>query len=180
MSARATTRGFTLIELLIGLAIAVILMLIAVPSFSVYIRDTEIRSASESLLGGLQLARTEALRRNQPVRFAFAGGSAGASWAIVLVRDNSIIQTYSKLDGAEHVAVAATPAAAVSVTFNGLGRIAPPAVGGTPNLRQIDITSPSLTGTRPLRVFVDDAQGLRSCDPSPALAGLTPRDPRAC
>lgn len=180
MISRVAVRGFTLIEFMITFAIAAILLLLAIPSFGIYLRDSEIRSTTESLSTGLQLARTEALRRNLPVRFSLVGGPPNASWMISLVRDDSIIQKYSKLEGAAHVEVVVTPVSAVSVTFNGLGRISPAAVGGNPNLQQIDVTSPSLAGTRPLRVYVDDAQGLRSCDPSPALAALTPKDPRAC
>ena len=62
-------RGFSLIELIIGLVILAILLALAAPSFSAWIRDTKIRTSAESILNGLQLARGEAVRRNEQIRF---------------------------------------------------------------------------------------------------------------
>lgn len=180
MIARAATLGFTLIELMIALVIAALLVMLAVPSFSSYLRDSEIRSTTESVANGLRVARTEALRRNLAVGFTLVGGPGSASWTVNQVSDNSLIQTYSKQEGGNHTAVTIQPATAISVIFNGLGRIAPAAAGATPNLQQLDIGSILAPDARSLRIYVDDAHGLRMCDPSPALATLVPPDPRAC
>ena len=55
------------------------------------------------------------------------------------------------------------------------------------HIRLIDITSIVAGEARPLRIIVDDPaadptkpRGLRMCDPDPALAALSPPDPRAC
>jgi type IV fimbrial biogenesis protein FimT len=63
------SRGMTLIEIMIGVAIVAILMVMAVPSFSGWIKNQGIRGASESILSGLQLARAEALKKNTQMRF---------------------------------------------------------------------------------------------------------------
>ena len=73
-----------------------------------------------------------------------------------------------------------TPANAVAVTFNGLGRVISPSPIATPNLQQIDVSSIVAGEARTLRIYVDDLRGIRMCDPDPALAALVPPDPRAC
>jgi type IV fimbrial biogenesis protein FimT len=180
MIARVATLGFTLIELMIALVVGALLIIIAMPSFSSYLRDSEIRATTESVANGLRVARTEALRRNLAVGFTLVGGAGSASWTVNQVTDNASIQTYSKQEGGSHTTVAIQPAQAISVTFNGLGRIAPAAATATPNLQQLDISSTLASGGRSLRIYVDDTHGLRMCDPSPALTTLVPPDPRAC
>jgi type IV fimbrial biogenesis protein FimT len=62
-------RGFTIIELMVGIALLAILLVLAVPSFSQMAHNMRLRAHAESISNGLQLARSEALRRNQPVEF---------------------------------------------------------------------------------------------------------------
>ncbi len=171
--------GFTLIELMIALTIVAFLVTTGLPSFTNFLRNTEIRSTTESIVNGLRVARSEAANRNQPVRFTLAGGG-DPSWSINQVSDNSVVQTYSKQEGAVNTTVAIQPAGAVAITFNGMGRVTPAAVGGSPNLRQLDISSALAASARPLRIYVDDGHGVRVCDPSPGLAALVPHDARAC
>lgn len=66
---RRSARGMTLIELVIGVAILGVLLAMAAPAFSDWMRNAKVRSTAESLQSGLQLARAEAVRRNSPVRF---------------------------------------------------------------------------------------------------------------
>jgi type IV fimbrial biogenesis protein FimT len=176
---RLQYRGFTLIELMIALVIAALLISLGLPSFSEFLRNSEIRSTSESIVNGLRMARSEAANRNQPVTFALAGGGS-AGWTVIQVSDGSLIQQYSKQEGATNTAVAIQPVGAVAVTFNGLGRVVPAAAAANPNLQQLDISSILASGSRPLRIYVDDARGIRICDPSPLLAALVPRDARTC
>jgi type IV fimbrial biogenesis protein FimT len=82
--------GVTLIELMVGLTILAFLLMSAAPAFSDWIRNAQIRSASESILNGLQQARTEAVRRNTTVRFQLtdtldnscALSATGKNWVV--------------------------------------------------------------------------------------------------
>ena len=59
--------GFTLIELMITLAIAVILITLAVPSFSLMIHNSKVTSTTNEFVSALNLARSEALKRSNNV-----------------------------------------------------------------------------------------------------------------
>jgi type IV fimbrial biogenesis protein FimT len=168
-----------LIELMIALGISALLLTLAVPSISAFLRNTEIRSTSEAIVNGLRTARSEAVRRNTAVSFNFVSAGS-ASWTVKRASDNTQIQAYSYKEGAVNTVVAGLPDGSSSVTFNGLGRVMPAAAGGTPNLREINIRSALDSDARALRIYVDEARGIRMCDPSPSLAGLDPPDPRAC
>lgn len=65
--ARQFVAGFTLVELLVGVAVAAILMLVGVPSFSQFVEQARLESAESALLGAVQLAQSEALKRNAGV-----------------------------------------------------------------------------------------------------------------
>lgn len=59
--------GVTLVELLIVIAIAAILVSLAGPSFSDFINRTRQNSVVSQLVGDLNRARSEAIKRNTPV-----------------------------------------------------------------------------------------------------------------
>jgi type IV fimbrial biogenesis protein FimT len=61
--------GFSLVELMVALAILGVLIAIAGPSMSTYLQGSKLASSAHSYLSGVQLARTEAIRRNVPVEF---------------------------------------------------------------------------------------------------------------
>lgn len=61
--------GFSAVELMTVVAIAGILLAVAVPSLQSSIVSARTRGVAESLLNGLALARSEAIRRNAPMRF---------------------------------------------------------------------------------------------------------------
>ncbi|MEE9444784.1 MAG: GspH/FimT family pseudopilin [Cocleimonas sp.] len=64
---KKSNTGFTLIELMITLAIAVILITLAVPSFSLMIHNSKVTSATNEFVSALNLARSEALKRSNNV-----------------------------------------------------------------------------------------------------------------
>jgi type IV fimbrial biogenesis protein FimT len=61
--------GFTLIEVLIAVIIIGILFSVAAPSFTAMVQNSKIRTTTDAILNGLQLARAEGVSRNAVVRF---------------------------------------------------------------------------------------------------------------
>ena len=185
MRTPSSARGFTILELMMGMLIATLLLTVGVPSFKTFVRNSEIRSTAESISNGLRAARTEATRLNSPVSFTLAG-AGNPSWAINVFDPTTAtltqppLQQFSKLETGKNSTVVTTPANAVAVTFNGLGRLISPSPIGTPNIQQIDVGSLVAGDARTLRIYVEDGRGIRICDPDPALAALVPPDPRAC
>ena len=186
MSTPAKGRGFTLIEMLVGLTITALLLLQGVPSITQFLRNSEIRSTAESIANGLRLARAEATRRNLPVTFTFTGTGGDPSWTINRLDTTTTtlvqppIQSYAKLEAGKNSVVTITPANAVSVTFNGMGRLMTPSPLPTPNLQRIDVSSIVAGEARSLRVYVDDVHAISACDPSTTLKTAAPNDARAC
>ena len=66
--------GFTLIELVVTMTVFAILAVIAVPSFVDYVARSRLRSAAESLVNQLALARSEAVRLHRNVLVTFNTG----------------------------------------------------------------------------------------------------------
>lgn len=78
--------GVTLIELLVVIAIAAILMLVAAPSFTTFMNSTRLSSTSSQLLNDLNVARSEAIKRNSRMLVCVrntAGNdcATGTNWA---------------------------------------------------------------------------------------------------
>jgi len=191
----------SLIELLIGLAIMGLLMMIGLPNMATWLQNSKIRTAGETMLAGLTLARTEAVRRNQIVRFQMVSdltsgcviSTSGADWVVSLddatgacdaapsdVAVPRIVQKRSGSEGTQRAVVAA--ATAGTLHFNGLGRVTSP--GGAANMTQVAISNP-VGGTcehvdggnmRCLRINISVGGDARMCDP--AVTDAT--DPRIC
>jgi type IV fimbrial biogenesis protein FimT len=170
-------RGVTLIEMLIGIAVLAILLGLGAPSFMVWMQNTQIRNAADAVLNGMQLARTEAIRRNKPVQFAL---STQSGWSVNIVNPSvndppNPIQKRSRKEGSENVNVAATPGGASAVTFDAMGGPTDNADGSL-TIQSLDFTSSvSTSAPRPLRIVVSVSGTIRMCDPN-APAG----DSRRC
>lgn len=194
-------RGFTLIEMAVVMTVLALLLFAAVPSFQTSLANTRIRNATESLQSGLQLARAEAVRRNQNVSFWLVStnstqsldnscglSSSSASWVVSInspvghcadapstTSSPMIVNGHAAGDGGSNTAVTAVQddgSAAVQVTFNGFGRIV-----NEDAISQIDITGPDTTNQyRALRVSISPAGLVRMCEP--AVSNTS--DPRLC
>ncbi len=181
LGSRSPARGFTLIEVMISLAVLGIVVMLALPSFSDWIQNSQIRVAAEAGLNGLQTARSEAIRRNLPVQLAF-GPNTG--WTVSEVSGGALTAITSRTheEGSRNVVVESLPAAGLTtVTFTALGSIAANAdASATPT--GFDFTNPAggtcqgLGGPmRCLRVTISGGGTVKMCDPQ-----VSSPDPRGC
>ncbi len=162
--------------------IAVVLMgivtALAFPSYRAFIQNSRIRTVAESIQNGLQVARSEAVRRNAPVQFVWG---AGSSWTVgcVTVTANcpATIQSRATGEGSSaSIIVASTPAASTTVVFNNFGAVSSP-VATTPTRFDVDVDTAVLPAadSRQLRVTIGAGGNTRMCDPNVAAP-----DPRTC
>lgn len=87
--------GFTLVELMVTVAIIGIVAAVAVPAMQSMIMSSRLNGAAEELTSAVQVARSEATRRNATVRLCPTGDgstcSSTAAWSrwIIVGRDNA-------------------------------------------------------------------------------------------
>lgn len=180
--------GFSLIELVVVLAIIAALATLGMTSFNAWIQNSQIRTAAESMQAGLQLARSEALKRNASVRFQLVSSvdsgcalsATGNNW-VVSVDDPTgkcdtadqtvaprIVRRAGSNEGMSNVTFSFL-SGANPIVFTGLG-LAPAAA--------IDVKNSSLAcggDVHCLRLQVSAGGQVRMCDST-----VSSSDPRAC
>jgi type IV fimbrial biogenesis protein FimT len=195
-------RGFTLIEIAVVMAVLALLLFAAVPSFTTALANTRIRNTTESLQNGLQLARGEAVRRNQNVTLWLVTtnepnaldnscnlSDSSGSWVVSInspighcadapstTSSPMIVNGRPAGDSGGNVSVTALQSdgatSATQVTFNGFGRIV-----NADAISRININGPDAANEyRALRVSISSAGLVRMCEP----AVTNSNDPRKC
>ncbi len=76
-------RGFTLIELLVVAAIAVIILVLAAPSFKQIIEMQRLKSVGSQVVTDLQFARSESVSRQRRVYVSFIADGASPAGAVM-------------------------------------------------------------------------------------------------
>lgn len=167
--------GFGLIEMLVTISLIAIVASIAVPSFNDFIANSQIRTVAESVRNGLQLARTEAVKRNAMVSYTLNNNT---SWVVgcttVTANCPATIQSKpAKESAAGNISV--TKTGGNSVRFTSLGTTDP---GGAGQMTRVDIDSSSLAAaiSKNLRINIGAGGSVRLCDPNI----LVTTDPRFC
>jgi len=157
------------------------------------ISNAKIRTAAETIMSGLQLARSSAVGLNAKVQFVLPTGT-DSSWAVGCVPAAvtslcpSIIQSRSAAEGTSQAVVAAN---ITTVVFNGFGALTPATIAsftapatsanicvGIAGMTASAVSSFAACSTpteRRLWVSVGASGSVRLCDPA-----LSQPDPQAC
>lgn len=107
--------GLTIVELMVTIAVLAILAAIAAPSFVNLIRENQAASVSNELLGAVQLARGEAIKRMKDVDVSLSIGENG--WTAEVAEGATTIRSINHEVGTIEIGGDAT------ITFDYLGRV---------------------------------------------------------
>lgn len=172
--------GFTLIELLVTLAVAGALLLVAVPGFQAFQRNSQLTSLINSLLVAINTTKAEAMKQNANAFVVPSDGTNWASgWTVFVDKDRS--GNYSE-SGDITVMVQEAPASYFSISGNGTSGDTTPYIkfdssgfsrttsGSYPANLTLTIARNDLTGTKQTeetrRIIISKSGRARSCSPS--------------
>jgi prepilin-type N-terminal cleavage/methylation domain-containing protein len=171
-------QGFTLIELMIALAIGSILLVLAVPQYASWMADNQVHAGAQLVADGVRRAHGEAVKRNRLTEFVIDPTTKTGGWTVQPAGGGTADEVAVFAEGADKVTFTMTPAAARTLTFSGIGTIAPNADTTAPFTRVV-VASP-ISGTRPLWVEIEAGRtGVKICDPYWNSVGKSD-DPKAC
>lgn len=92
MSRRSGMHGFTLIELVIVVALLAIIVSIATPNLSTFIRNNQLQGNAEELQAFLQYARSSAVANRQTIRVTV--GSDQQAWTATAVTSQAVLRQF--------------------------------------------------------------------------------------
>lgn len=114
-----------MIELMVTVAIAAILAVFALPSFTSFIENQSTKTTAQELFLSLMYARSEAIKLNADVYVNATGGDWADGWVVTTVEDKTVADCQSdstgclKLQDASASTTIATSAAAIVYQGNG-------------------------------------------------------------
>ncbi len=181
---RRAQAGVSLVEVIVVVTIAGILASIAFPSFTEMFARSRLRGAAESLRSDLNLARSEAQKRNQTIIMNFDVGGDG-SWCYGIRANTNCncretdppSSSYCTLD--TDAAGVAVPTNVSSTRYRGIRLDAVPFGGNLsfspvrPSLAAGSATLVSDNITASIRVVVSGFGRIRFCSPSGSLSGYS-------
>jgi type IV fimbrial biogenesis protein FimT len=184
--------GFTLLEMAVTMSIFAILVALGVPSMSLWIRNTKVRSVADSLQNGLRLAQAESLRRSRQTVFYLTNSATpqttwtanpnGNYWAVATIPSMAAGELPEFIQAAEISAIGSgvtVTGGPTAICFNSVGRLV--SNPGT-NVAGANCTLPTATppvsmynvnlpgADRPLNVMVTLGGQVHLCDPHKSLA----------
>lgn len=163
--AQRCERGFTLVELMVTLVVLAVLIAIGMPALNGLMNSNRLTAQANELVGAIQMARSEAIKRNAPVSMcgSLDGATCAAAgdwvqWLVVLDSDSSVLQAGQIREPA--VVNSTTPRitfqsdglarTAAGLLFAGDVAVCLPVSRPEQNLRRVAIVSGSRTSITPL------------------------------
>jgi Verrucomicrobium spinosum paralogous family TIGR02596 len=160
---RARQGGFTLLELMVTLAVLAILVSLATPSFTAVINGNRLTAQANDLVADIQLARSEAVRRNRTVRLCRSEDGASCAdgegnwtgWIVMLPGADPEVLRVATVKGAVEVSGGDT----MNFRPDGLARddtgsllattftVCLPTTRPAENVRQVDVAGGSRINT---------------------------------
>lgn len=117
--------GFSLIEVMITVAILSIVLFIGIPGFNTLFDSARERAATSSLASAINLARSEAIKRNGSFEVCVAGACKVAGFDGIRVRNstdkNDIVRDWEVESNVLYVARQAKDKVDLAVRFSGIG-----------------------------------------------------------
>lgn len=122
----AGARGFTLVEMMLTILIASILMMLAVPSFNDAALGAKVSAIANDLYASVQLARSEAIKRNIPITLCRSTNgtscAAASDWATGWIVIDTASSTVFKYQQAEPTGFKVTQSGtAANLAFQPIG-----------------------------------------------------------
>ena len=153
MRSRQALGGFTLIEAMVSIAVMLVLVAIAVPSFKNASLGSQLRSSANDLVASVLLARSEAIKRNAMVTMCMSADgedcTASGGWEqgwIVMIGDDKL-----RVQGSAPSGLRISAGAVTSLSFQPIG------AGGAAATFTVCRATPSVGGEE--RVITLDATG---------------------
>jgi len=114
--------------LMVTIAVLAILVTIAIPNYRAFVLNSRMTAQANDFLTSLQLARSEAVKRNAPVTMSAKGDGWADGWVIwatadndgnpIPLRDHPALEGASSLDGDETTITFQSNGQAGATTFN--------------------------------------------------------------
>lgn len=179
---RDAQRGFTLIEIIITFALVAIMLVLAVPSFVKFQRNSELTSNANDFVGAVTAARAEAMKsQRRTIMQPLADENWATGWIVFVDVDNNGVQSTGDVVVTRHEALPATLTVSITtaapgftdgtvryISFNGSGFLRLTS-GSFPPTSALDITN--ATDTK--RIVLSPAGRLRVCKPGEAGCDIT-------
>ena len=187
---RNASDGFTLLEIMIVVAIMGVMLAVGAPALSAYMTNAKILASAQSVLGGLQEARAEAVRRNSNANFVLtsstslndpsaAADGSGTSWLIsvpdpITPSVRSVVNSKSSKEGSGDTIVVSANSPSIMFTSLGATNLTAPAI-----FQFMPPAGNTCGGNfRCINVVVTSGGRTQLCDP--AIASSAIGDSRRC
>ena len=165
--------GFTVVEIAVAVAVVGCVLALGVPNYAAFLKNSQVRNLAESIVDGLNIARMEAVNRNEPVTFTLTGND----WSVDVPATGERVQARIGAEGSSQTTITstATTTGPLTVAFNGLGRITSGNASTVLTITAARAECIATAPTRCLRVQMSTGGRVRMCDPA-----LSADDAQAC